>query len=205
LYRSRLSIKLSAEVTFSASILSQSSLSAYVMRTTTDFAGFDRDNSSANGLKLGEVQWTGDLKPTKLEDGCEVDISWGVEGGLAFTLGIGPDLKFFSRLSKFNDVATLTAPNIELEAPISLNIGGNDTCDTCNRACPSGVVSFIPSVTVGVKVRLLPLRLLYGHSRTVAAILALLLLQFGSQWDLGHSTFQLLGTAQHSNRCISCT
>jgi hypothetical protein len=156
--RSRLSIKIQAKVKFSAGVLAKGSLSAYVMRTTRDSAGFDLDNLTSSGLKLGDVEWTGDLKQTW--EGCTISISDSFEAGLAFTLGIGPDLKFFDLFSKFNDVATLTAPYLQLDAPIAFDIGGppalpnGGTCNTCNQACPSTIASFKPTAKVGVKVRI---------------------------------------------------
>jgi hypothetical protein len=150
------SVKPEAKVQFTAQLLAKGSVSAYIARTATNSAGFDRDNLSANGLRLGQVDWTGDAKQSW--EGCQVQISDSFDAGLAFTFGVGPDLKFFSILSKFNDVATLTAPSIKVEAPINFNIGGpalqpNDvTCDTCNLACPSGVGSFKPKAQVGIKV-----------------------------------------------------
>lgn len=144
---SRVSVRPEAKVQFTAQLLAKGSVSAYIARTTTNSAGFDRDKPSANGLQLGQVDWTGEAKQSW--EGCQVQISDSFDAGLAFTFGVRPvnDLKFFSILSKFNDVATLTAPSIKVEAPINFQIGGpalqpnNVTCDTCNLACPSGVGS----------------------------------------------------------------
>jgi hypothetical protein len=89
---------------------------------------------------------------------CDLRLTPQIVGGFAFTFGVGPDLFFLPTEDKVNDLAKIIAPYYENKWPILFQLTSDPTlpngtpCNNCNKACPRGRFSMVPTLAGGIKV-----------------------------------------------------
>lgn len=158
--RSRLSLRPEAvlQLAIEATASLQGSLQAYVKVSGEVTAGYDFINGGF--LRGPSITPTGEVTQ-QLESTCQVKVDPGIKTAAAWTFGIGASLDKFEGLpellQKFNDLLTVRAPLLDWFNPITLDVTPDllpdgSPCDTCNLACPSGRLSYAPTLEAGSEV-----------------------------------------------------